>query len=180
MPLDIGVGILLSLGVAHWFSVPVTPLLVIVGILSTLAPDIDMFFPLLGNTKHNHRSFTHYPLTFVPIVVVAFLLLNQVYATLIALGIVAHFIHDTIGIGWGIKWAAPFSMRAYLLPNKSRRRDYGWFMSWLPQEESAMAEKYHDPHWIRTYYFRPNAIAYVEYGVLCISLFVLVWVQYLD
>jgi hypothetical protein len=172
MPLDIASGIFLSLLTAEWFGVHVSAGFIFFGILSTLLPDIDML-SFLSRIGYDHRSFFHWPLMYIPIAIAVFFVCGTTYATLFSFCILAHFIHDSIGIGWGVGWLAPFSMRKILFPEKGRRQEYGWFMTWLPDEEGAMAVKYHDPHWIRTYYFRVNKIAIIEYGALILSIFIL-------
>jgi|GEM_PF-6200054 len=151
MPLDIGVGILLALGVAEYFDIEATPLFIILGIAAALLPDIDIITaPLLG--KWYHRTHTHFPLTYIPLVVLAFVLLPIPFAVLFALGILAHFIHDTLGLGDGIRWFWPFSQRRFL------------FL--VPQDTGG--------NWVQQYYFRPNPVAYIEYGTLLVSLVVLI------
>ncbi len=169
MPLDIGVGILLSLGVAHYFGIHASLLFIGLGILFALLPDIDIL-PFFWPTNYNHRSFMHYPLLYIPIALLVFYFFGTIYSTLFVLGVFSHMVHDTIGIGWGIAWLAPFSPRKFLFPEVGRRKQHGFFMTWLPQEEKVMANQYHDPTWVKTYYFTPNPIAYVEYGVLLVAL----------
>ncbi len=173
MPLDIAAGIFLSLIVGHLFAIHVNEGVFLFGIASTLFPDIDML-PILRRISYDHRSRFHWPLLYVPVATAAYLLFGSLYATLFSLGILVHFIHDTVGIGWGVAWLAPFSFRKLLFPERGRRKEYGWYMSWSPYEEAAMAAKYHDPQWIKTYYSRPNPIAYVEYTALVVSIFTLI------
>lgn len=173
MPLDIASGILLSLLTAHWFGIHATLSLFAFGIGNALLPDIDNIVPFLSRVNYDHRSFFHWPLLYIPVAVIVYLMFGSLYATLFSLGILAHFIHDSIGIGWGVAWLAPFSHRKILFPEKDRRSEYGFFMTWLPEQEAAMATKYHDPDWVRTYYFRPNTLAYVEYTALLVSVLAL-------
>lgn len=173
MPLDIAVGIFLSLGVAHDFHFHASILLVLFGIGGALFPDIDNVIPLLERTTYDHRSFLHWPVLYVPFCIV-FWVLNPVYGKLFTLGVLWHLLHDTIGIGWGVAWLAPFSKRKFLFPEKGRRREYGFFMTWLPEQESAMATKWHDPHWLTTWYLRPNLLAFIEYTALFVSVLALV------
>lgn len=174
MPLDIGVGILLSIGVAEAFGVPLTPWLVVFGIASALLPDIDIGTLLWGKWKH--RTVTHFPLAYVLPAMLVYVLAGPVYGTLFALGVLAHFIHDTFGIGWGIAWGYPFSTRKFLFfPGKEREPFMGRFASWLPEEEPALraaeaAMPGSGEHWMKRYYFRPNLLAYIEYGTLIIAL----------
>jgi hypothetical protein len=173
MPLDIGVGALFSLLVSHLFGFHATIFFVLLGILFVLLPDVDII-PIFWRTEYDHRSFTHYPVIYIPPALLLYVLGGPVYGTLFVLCIFAHFIHDTIGIGWGVAWLWPFSKRKFLFPERSRRDQYGLFMTWLPEEEKGMAARWHDPHWIRTYYLRPNPIAYVEYGILFFSIITLI------
>jgi LexA-binding, inner membrane-associated putative hydrolase len=175
MPLDIGVGILLSLGVAAWFDVPLTPLLVLVGVGAALLPDIDIANMVWGRWKH--RVATHFPLTYVPLCALLFLTLPTPYATLITLAVFAHFVHDTVGIGWGIAWAWPCSRKKYLFfPGRRREPVMGRFASWLPEEQPALEEaiEKHSPYqgtgsWVLDYYARPTPLAFIEYGTLFIA-----------
>jgi LexA-binding, inner membrane-associated putative hydrolase len=172
MPLDIGVGILLSLFVAHTFGFHATLFFLLIGIFFILLPDIDII-PIFQHTDYDHRSITHYPALYILLALLVYFSAGPVYAMLFVVCIVAHFLHDTIGIGWGIAWAWPFSNRKFLFPEKGRRQEYGFFMTWFPHEEEVMAKRWHDPHWAYTYYLRPNPIAYVEYSVLLLSILVL-------
>ena len=153
MPLDIGVGILLSLGVAELFGVEATPLLIVFGIACALLPDIDILtIPLLG--KWHHRTHTHFPLVYIPFVILAFIFIDPVYATLFTLGVYAHLVHDTFGIGYGIAWLWPFSKRKFLF--------------FAPTDSVPS-----DSNWVHHYYFRLDLLAYIEYGVLFVALLLL-------
>jgi hypothetical protein len=173
MPLDIGAGILLALLVAHGFGVEPIAGFIAFGIVCALLPDIDNVIPLLRRTEYDHRSFFHYPILYVPIALLIYILLGSSYFTLYALCIAAHFIHDTIGIGWGVAWLWPLSRRKFLIPEKGRRKDRGLFISWMPEEEPALAARYHNPNWLRDYYLRPTAISIIEYGFLLFAIVIL-------
>jgi hypothetical protein len=175
MPLDIALGILLSLGVAEYFSIEATPLLIAFGIAAALLPDIDIItIPLLG--KWYHRTYTHYPLLYLPLIVLSFLLFPTPYAVLFTLCILMHFIHDSIGIGWwGIAWLWPFSQRRFLFfPEKERRDQLGGKNSWIPEEEPPPRDPIDQGRWIAHFYLRPSKVAVIEYGVLLLSLIVLI------
>ena len=174
MPLDIGVGILLALGVAEYFGVQASPWFVVLGIAVTLLPDIDIItLPLLG--KWYHRTHTHFPIVWMPICALAFVAFDPMYAILLTLGIYAHLVHDTFGIGWGIAWLWPFSHRKYLLfPERGRQLPFNIVASWTPEEEAEFREAPRNAKWLELYYFRPNIVAYIEYGVLLAALAVLV------
>jgi hypothetical protein len=103
---------------------------------------------LLGSKKADHRSFTHYPLLWVPAVGALYALFGGLVASIVAAGVALHLIHDTVGLGWGIAWLAPFSYKKYRL---------------LPVPAG-------DGRWIRAHYLRPGIIAYLEYGTLLAAL----------
>ena len=172
MPLDIALGIFLSLATAHVFGIDAGAGLIMFGILCALLPDIDML-PFLSRISYDHRSFFHWPLLYVPLAIMAWLLFGALYATLFSLCILAHFVHDSIGIGWGVAWLAPFSMRKILFPEKGRRGEYGFFMTWLPEEEAAMAAKWHDPQWIKHWYCRMRLLTLIEYAAFALSILLL-------
>jgi len=176
MPLDIGVGIFAALGVSHIFGVEPTVGLVVLGVFFALLPDLDIL-PFLWPTAYNHRSFLHYPLLYIPLSLLVAIFAGPLFGTLFAIGVYAHLIHDTIGLGWGIAWFAPISKRKILLfPEKGRRERYGWFMSWLPEEEALMRHGQSSEHWITHYYLRPSFIGVVEYTTLMAALVFLMWV----
>lgn len=168
MPLDIGFGILFSLFIAHAFGVHASVWTIFTGVVFSLLPDIDIL-PIFWPNKYDHRSWMHWPIIWIIPIALWFFVFGPMWGALLLLCIVAHFIHDTIGIGWGVAWLAPFSKRKFLFPNATRRVKHGFFMTWLPEAEERMAGEYHDPHWVRTFYFRPNPVAYIEYGALLVA-----------
>lgn len=172
MPLDIGIGILLALGVSELYGVPLTLLLVLFGIGAALLPDIDIVTAAFGRWRH--REITHYPLLYLPLFILAFVFLPLPFATLFTLGVLAHFVHDTIGTGWGIAWLWPFTPRRLLLfPDGERRQVMGTIATWLPQDKPGYAHRDTGHRWVRRLYGTPNPIAYVEYGLLLIALIAL-------
>ncbi len=74
----------------------------------------------------------------------------------------------------GVAWLWPITARKFLFPGEERKVDFGFFMTWLPEEEAALGAKYHKPNWLQEYYFRPNMVAYVEYGALLIGIVFLI------
>ncbi|MEA2701601.1 MAG: inner membrane protein [Candidatus Parcubacteria bacterium] len=174
MPLDIGVGILLSLGVAEYFGAEVTPFLIAFGIVCALLPDIDVItFPLLG--KWYHRTHTHYPILYLPLAILAYIFFDPLYATIFTLGVYAHLIHDTFGLGWGIAWLWPVTGRKFLIfPWKGAPGQKGMLATWMPENEPSLMQKQQDTGWVKRYYFRPNPLAFIEYGIFVIALALLV------
>jgi hypothetical protein len=173
MPLDVGVGIFLGLFVPPLFGEPVTVWLIAVGIAAALLPDIDMVpFVLKGQKTTDHRSWTHYPAVYIVLTAAAYVWVGPLYATLFALGVYLHLIHDTIGLGWGIAWLWPLSPRRFrfLCPTGPDTGMWELYSSWLPAEQPAHEEAEYDSHWVRNYYFRLNPIGVTEYGSLMVAL----------
>ncbi len=171
MPLDIGVGIFFSIVVSRFFDAPLSVPFVLLGIGSALLPDIDIL-PALWRTLYDHRSVLHAPIIYVPISVTVYFFLGPVSATLFALCIYAHLIHDTFGLGWGIRWLWPFSSRHFLLfPEKGRFEK--WYMSWTEEDEKKWVPKPDTGQWVKEFYFRPNLVAYIEYGIFFVAMLAL-------
>ena len=91
MFMDIGIGILLSIGASDFFDVPLTPALLALGLASALLPDIDMLWfginRLRGSRQQDHRSFTHYPLLYVPAIGALYALFGGLVASVAAAGV---------------------------------------------------------------------------------------------
>jgi hypothetical protein len=172
MPLDIGVGIFLSLGVAEYFGVEATPLLIAFGVICALLPDIDVITMPFGTWYH--RTLTHYPVAYLPLAVLAYVFLDPLYATIFTFGVYVHLIHDTFGVGWGIAWLWPATSRKFLFfPWKGVPSGGKMLATWMPENEPSLMEKQRDTDWLKNY-FRPSLLAYIEYGVLLSALIVLV------
>ncbi len=169
MPLDIGVGIFISLFVSHIYNVGITPLLVLICIAAALLPDVDIITALWG--RWQHRELTHYPAFYIPFIAATYLFSGPLYATILFLGVYLHLLHDTVGIGWGISWFWPFTTRRFLFfPERARRKRYGWFMTWLPKDQHTIIEEPSSHHWLVTYYLKPSVLGTIEYGFLILSI----------
>lgn len=182
MPLDIGIGLLLGIAL-HSLSGLNYQLCLFIGVVSCLLPDIDFIWKLLTDkirgkslqTKF-HRDGLHYPLLFIPIVIFIGLLFNPWVALILGVGCVTHFIHDSIGVGWGVKWLYPFSKKSYMFlyvagvpTNKEMPRKL--FYSFNDVEREKLIIEYGDPNWIKHIYLRPHIFGFIEYAVFAIGLF---------
>ena len=181
MFLDIGAGILLSIASAHFLDNEVTWLWIVVAIIFALLPDIDMIVYgakklITGKGADDHRSFTHYPIIYIPTATIIFLYINTNYGILFLLCVYFHLIHDTFWLGWGISWLWPFSDRKFkFFPDKDGKITRTPLLTWAKDEEQIIFKKYHNPTWIQDFYFRPNIIAYTEYGVFIVAIIVLLY-----
>jgi membrane-bound metal-dependent hydrolase YbcI (DUF457 family) len=178
MPFDIGVGIFLAIYISHLFNEPLTLTLILLGIGAALLPDVDIMTMLWGRWRH--REITHYPVVYIPIVALVYLVFGAPYGTLLVLGVLIHLLHDTVGIGWGISWLWPLTNRRFLfLPAAGRMKVFGLFMSWLPKDQQKIDEEMNARNanlkedWITHYYLRPSLLGAIEYGMLVLSLLVL-------
>lgn len=164
MPLDIGIGIFAAIVVGKIFSLELSPLLVGLSIAFALLPDIDFLYALARNGHGNHhaisrhRDLVHYPLLYLPAGALLALPFGAEWSLLFLLASVGHFIHDSIGIGWGIPWLWPFTNRNYTfiyrysppgkkLPQKLVHR-------WERERIDELIEEYGDPDWFRNIYVR--------------------------
>lgn len=177
MFLDIAFGICASLGIGSFFFETVPYWYVILGVVFTLLPDIDGLVWILKPSvrqKWNkiHRTYTGYPLLYIPIGIIIFIVFGKVIGILFAVCILLHHIHDTFFLGWGVMWLWPFSKRKWkAFPDKDGYITKIPITSWLPEEEENFRKWSggHDDEWLKRYYLRPNLIAYIEYGGLLIA-----------
>ena len=180
MFLDLGVGIFVSIFLSRIFEISLSPVLVAGGILFSLAADLDVFVELAkrgrigGRVQGHHRELTHFPLTYIPVVFLIYIFAGKIYALLFGLAVLAHFLHDSVGMGWGLKWWWPFSNKAYkFFSEKDGSFSSNLMVSWRPQELKETIVQYGDDHWFKNYYLKPHPIAVFEFMVFIVALIVL-------
>lgn len=180
MPLDIAVGIFLAIGFTGFFHHELTRTIIAASIACTLLPDFDFIVEWLrhgsvgGKVIREHREISHFPLTFIPVVFIVWLALGQFWAALFGSAILFHFLHDSVGIGWGIKWWWPFSKKAYkFFSEKNGSFSRRFLISWNKEELQEVARRAGDPHWIRNIYFRFHPISAIEYLSLILAIITL-------
>lgn len=122
--------------------------------------------------KYDHRIYTHYPLVWIPVALLVWIIFGPVIATLLSACVLMHLVHDTIGLGWGIAWLAPFSQRKFRFLSPTGGKNGGWefFRTWVTNEEEQMEAVQYDPHWVRNYYLRPHIIGITEYAIFLVGL----------
>lgn len=154
---DIGIGILLALFGATLFHWQLTLWLIIVCIIFALLPDIDMLS--LASKKLNeffggHRGWLHTPYFHIHLSIAVGFIFGLQWMFLYSVGVLLHLVHDTLWIGNGIAWFWPFSFKRY---------------KFFSQEHVARPGE----GWIKTFYFRPNLVTIIEYGVFLVALIAL-------
>jgi len=171
--MDIGLGLIVGVILSQLTTLNY-PVCLALGVASTLLPDLDYVWSLVVNHRQphsEHRDGLHYPLLLVPIVGLAGSLVAPVVGWVLALGTLLHFLHDSVGIGFGIKWLFPFRKNSYLFffhlrtpasIDMPRKR----FYSWDDAERNEMIRKYAYSKWIQYVYFRPNLFGMTEYAIL--------------
>jgi hypothetical protein len=183
MLLDIGVGIILGIGASVLSDNYSLAVFVGIGIFSTLSPDIDYIYHLLrgGSTKddHRHREILHNPLLLLIGGLLIWVFISLELAILFTVGAISHFIHDSIGIGWGVQWLYPLTSNHYSFfyiahtakqkPKPPKRLIYIW-----PDDQiDKLQEKYGDPNWFENTYLKWHPFAIFELIVFIISLLAL-------
>ena len=179
---DIGAGILVAIFTSAYFHVHIRELLVLGGILFALSPDADFILHYFKNgisrEDYQHRNMIHYPLLFLPIgTLVAYLIAGKVWAVLFFVGALSHFVHDSIAIGWGIKWLYPFSKKNYVFLyhySKVKKRGLRKLVFAFDKNtlNEVVAEHWGDD-WFRDIYYHWHPIAIVEFGVFILSIILL-------
>lgn len=178
MFLDIAIGIIAAIGVSELFDKSLSPLFLVGSIAFALLVDIDYLFYLSydGDQKyaHRHRDLLHYPLLYIPIGMITLFFASAQWVLLFGITSFLHFLHDSIGIGWGIKWLWPFSKRNFkLFSQKDGQLSLWHHVSWSPQELDEVATQRGDPHWFRNIYLRWHPYAIAEFVSFLIALIIL-------
>ncbi len=183
MPFDIGIGIIVAICLGQALGIEVTPLFIMVSVAFSLGPDIIDGLPnirkMLGGHAHEHREGAHYPLVLIPVVFLLALLLpwGIAGAFILTLLVIIHFVHDMIGVGWGIQVFRPFSKKYLKLftpdyrEGDTKRKLFAW---WTKTEMKEVARKYGREDWILWYYARTHPGGYIEWIVLIIGVWMLV------
>lgn len=162
--LDISMGVFISIAVDN----DAGPGKIFFGIFGSLWLDLDSLSVLkkgAGKWTHEHRDLFHLPVIVLPVVfIVSHVLLGNYYTIVVSLTTFLHLVHDSIGIGWGVKWLYPFSSKSY----KVLGRKFGklkFVASWTMEELEEDAEMNGDEDWLKNLYLSPSVILFVEMGL---------------
>lgn len=182
MFLDFGAGIFVSIFVSYFLKADISIWLILFSVACAVLPDMDFvyFYPKRHDTKydHKHRDIIHYPLLYLPIGTIVFwLVLGKVWAIIFLLASFLHFAHDSIGIGWGVKWLFPFSKTNYsffyLVGKPPIKKKFGFIYILSQEKLPGIAQKYGDPNWVENIYYKWHPYAIVEMAIFVISLIIL-------
>lgn len=182
MFLDLGAGIIIAILTSHFANVELSFTLVFFSVFFTIIPDMDFlyFYPKRHDTKydHKHRDIIHYPLLYLPMGTILFwFLLGEIWALVFFAASFFHFFHDSIGIGWGIKWLYPFSKNnysfLYLYSRKIKKGLRRPIFVFTEKKLPDMVREHGDPDWVRNIYYKWHPIAIFEFGGFVFSLILL-------
>jgi len=167
MPLDIAFGIMGAAIAAPLIGIPLTGGLIVLCILFALSPDAD-YLIYLARTRasnefaHEHRDLLHNPIIFIGICGAMLSAISVKIAALFAALALLHFLHDSVGVGWGVRWAYPFSKKYFKFFHNGKS-----ITSWTPAEQKEMARSHGDPQWL-AHYFKSREF-YLELAVFCVA-----------
>jgi hypothetical protein len=179
MFLDIGVGILIGILFDSLSDVYSLTTFVLWGMAFALSPDLDFIIHFLKGGKYEdeykHRNLLHNPLIFWSVGSLIMAFIEPILVPMFLLGSLSHFIHDSIGIGFGVRWLFPFSRIHYAFLYRVRTGTFEdmpkqLVYKWDDMQVKDYAEKYHDYDWFRNIYLKWHPFAIVEFAVFIVSL----------
>ncbi len=187
MLLDIGLGIVSAILVGELYSLDITPLLIGLGIAFALLPDIDFIYSVARHWRNNessneraiikHRDLVHYPLIYLPLGGLIALSFGPAYSLLFLFASLGHFIHDSIGIGWGIPWLWPFTERNYTFFYRytapEKKLPSQMLYRWEREHIDTLIDEYNDTNWLENIYFKLHPVFLTEILFFVATLFIL-------
>lgn len=158
MLLDIKLGLVWAIGLALLFNVTITVSWLMAGITCALLPDLDFWLEYArrgsvgGTVIDLHRTLLHAPLTYIPVALFIGSAFGPAWMTLFVLSVLGHHIHDSMGMGYGVRWLWPFSTRWYkLFSSKDGEIHYDFahlFVSWSDEEMRALVARRGNDNWL--------------------------------
>jgi hypothetical protein len=161
--------------------------MVVVGILFALGPDLDYLYHIFrhghGRNDFEHRNILHLPLLYLTVGTgIVFFIAGPMFATLFLVSSLLHFIHDSMAIGWGVRWLFPFSTDNiaffYLYSRKIREGLRRPIFVFDAKSLARTVREHGDADWKRDIYGKLHPIAIVEYSVFVFSLIILLLATY--
>ncbi len=159
MFLDIKLGLAWSFLLAIFFEKIITPEWLIAGVVFALLPDIDFWLEYAkrgtvgGKVIDLHRTLFHSPLTYIPLILFVESSFGPEWMTLLVCGVLGHFIHDSMGMGYGIRWLWPYSTRWYKLFSSKDGEIYydfdHWLVSWSDEEMRKLVAERGNNNWLK-------------------------------
>lgn len=152
------------------------------GLVFSILPDLDGVVEFLRYRKvdagehGDHRDGLHYPVVWI-VAGGILIFIEPFIGTLFTLCVLAHFLNDSWGTGWGIEWLWPLSHRTYKFFSRSDRADdvtlKQLLVSWDTEGREYAAKYLAKRNWLDDIYGRMTLISSIEYGAFVLSLVVL-------
>lgn len=163
---DIGIGIVIAVLAAKIFGLEVTKWLVLGAVVLALLPDADFIVSLFKQTNlpgkwdYLHRDLFHVPLLYIPIGAIIAWQFGKEWVFIFIMASLWHFVHDTILLGWGVKWLYPFSNKNFIVYQGDMHK---WFLWISPSELAELVKEYGKDNWIRHYYLSGHPLGVIEF-----------------
>ena len=176
--MDIGLSLIYAVITTKVFNIDLTSTIILLSIAFGLLPDIDMSVEIFkkgafhGNGDKFHRTITHFPILYLPIIPFIFYRYGNFWGTLFTVNLFSHFIHDVIGTGWGLKLLWPFSKKNFKMFSDpiNGKLSTNFIVSWNPRELKISVERYGDKHWFKNLYLNFSNVFLLELLFLVIGI----------
>lgn len=160
MLFDIKLGILWAILSGVLFDMPLSFSWFFGGVLFALLPDLDFWVEYAkrgtvgGKVLGAHRTLLHNPLLYIPIALFIGAAAGDAWMTLFIMGVLGHFVHDSLGMGLGVRWLWPFSEKFYkIFSDKDGNIHYDRAhltpVSWTTAEVQEILKKKGNDNWLR-------------------------------
>jgi hypothetical protein len=173
---------MLTILVPSVFDVAPTAAYFALGLVFSMLPDLDGLKELLSfgsvdaGEHGDHRDGLHYPFVWVVIGAIIFHF-NVVVGALFILSVLAHFLNDSWGTGWGVEWLWPINNRSYKFFSRNDVdadvKFQSLLTSWDQQSKNEIAQRLGNRDWLKYHYGRVTVISGIEYGTFVLSLVIL-------
>jgi hypothetical protein len=180
MVLDLGVGIFASIFVSWQFGLPFDWRLLMWGMGFSLLPDLDYFIHLARRGKldqytFKHREIFHWPIPYLALGAVVLWPWGMPWVALFWICSLAHFIHDSVGIGYGVQWFQPFSKHRFeffysFRPPQAPKAPIRPVHVWKHEEMDRLVQTVGDPDYLGNVYFKLHPYAIAEFSVFYLGL----------
>ncbi len=182
MFMDIGLSLIYAVLISNFFHLDLNLTIILLSVVFGLLPDLDVSVEIFqegmlkGNGDRFHRTLTHFPILYIPIIPVVFFKYGGFWGALFTVNIISHFLHDSVGSGWGLKWLWPFSKRSYKIFSNPihGKLSRNFIVSWSQEELKISIEKYGDKNWVKNLYLTFSNTLILELIVLFTGIIVLI------
>jgi len=179
---DAGIGLIVTSVMILWFGAPHTVWFIVWTIAWAYLPDLDGAFHFIKTGKavadlengRDHREGLHYPLLWTLFFgVIIYIFGFNIWLISAFTAMMLHFLHDMIGIGWGVQIFAPLDWGSYkLFSKKWVSADVTLSPIVTRYSKSELREaliKYGEADWIERYFCKWTHVSLVDYGLFLVG-----------